>query len=186
MVNEMVELLEVIKCGPYSKVRCKCKLCGNEFVMWRSHYYRGSTECKCLGVTNHRIYSIFTNMKTRCYNPHSRSYKDYGARGIHICDEWANDYLSFEKWALNNGYSDELTIERIDVNGDYCPNNCTWASSTQQQRNKRTTRRIGGTSLRNYCTLHGINYKTFHSYLRKHPELTLEEIANRYKGGRES
>lgn len=180
MINENVELIKVIRTDNPQKVLCKCKLCGNEFLMWRSHDYRGSTACKCRLVANKRIYSIFTNMKTRCYNPNSFTYKDYGGRGISVCDEWRTNYFSFEKWALNNGYSDELTIERIDVNGNYCPDNCTWVSPEYQQRNKRVTRRICGTSLRDYCISNNINYKTVHTYLSRHPEVPLPDILSRY------
>ena len=183
MTNPSVELVEVIRTASQPKVRCKCRICGNEFVMWRSHYYRGSTACKCKGVTNNRIHSIYTNIKSRCYNPNASSYKSYGGRGITLCDEWKNDYSTFEKWALHNGYSDGLTIERIDVDGNYTPSNCTWVTAEDQQRNKRTTRRIDNTSLRNYCNSKGINYKTVHTYLSRHPTVPLERIVSRYLGG---
>ena len=76
-------------------------------------------------------------MKYRCYNPKYSSFKEYGGRGVTVCDEWLSDPMNFIRWALNNGYDDTLSIDRIDVNGNYDPNNCRWATSTAQQRNKR-------------------------------------------------
>lgn len=92
------------------------------------------------GLSEARTYSIWKHMKQRCYNSKSTNYKDYGARGIKICDEWKNSFESFHEWAIENGYSDDLTIDRINVNGDYEPNNCRWATEKEQQNNKRISR----------------------------------------------
>jgi hypothetical protein len=78
-------------------------------------------------------------MIDRCYNTHSRSYKDYGERGISICKEWRNDFMSFYNWALNNGYQEDLSIDRIDVNGNYEPSNCRWIPMAEQSKNRRNT-----------------------------------------------
>lgn len=86
-----------------------------------------------------KLIALLTNIKKRCYNPNSKSYKDYGARGIIICEEWLNDSEKFYEWAFNNGYSIGLTIDRIDVNGNYCPENCRFVSKMQQSNNKRNT-----------------------------------------------
>ncbi len=75
-------------------------------------------------------------MIRRCYNPNNVKYPNYGGRGITICDEWKNDYQSFKLWALDNGYTDDLTIDRIDVNLDYCPLNCRWADWETQENNR--------------------------------------------------
>ena len=80
-------------------------------------------------------------MKERCYYTKHKHYSDYGGRGISICDEWM-DYTCFAKWAFRNGYSDNLTIDRIDVNGDYEPSNCRWIPMKEQQNNKRNNRII--------------------------------------------
>ena len=84
-------------------------------------------------------------MITRCYNQNEKSYKYYGGRGITVCDEWKNDFKKFHDWAMANGYQDDLTIERIDVNGDYCPENCTWIPFSEQNRNKndKTNGKVG-------------------------------------------
>lgn len=90
--------------------------------------------------TNGRLYKIFTGMKTRCYNKNRDDYKHYGKKGIKICDEWKNDFKSFYDWAIENGYQDDLTIDRKDVNGDYNPNNCRWVDKKTQSRNTRKLR----------------------------------------------
>lgn len=102
-------------------------------------------------------------MKKRCYNKNCKSYKDYGARGIEIYDEWLNNFESFYNWANNNGYTDTLTIDRINVNGNYEPNNCRWATQTQQVRNSRHNRYFtykGETHcLSEWCEILGLKYK---------------------------
>lgn len=80
-------------------------------------------------------------MKERCYIPTYHKYKDYGARGIKICQEWLDDFMNFYNWAMENGYQKNLTIDRIDVNGDYEPNNCRWLTNLEQQRNKQNNRK---------------------------------------------
>lgn len=94
--------------------------------------------CTEHGLSRTRLYNIWQAMKTRCYNKNHKFYKDYGGRGVKICDEWQHDFMSFRKWAINNGYKDGLTIDRIDVNGNYEPSNCRWATMSVQNKNKRT------------------------------------------------
>ena len=78
-------------------------------------------------------------MKSRYLNKNNSRYKDYGGRGITVCDEWLNDFTAFYKWSLNNGYSENLSIDRINVNGNYCPENCRWITMKEQSNNKRNT-----------------------------------------------
>lgn len=90
------------------------------------------------GKTKTRLYTIYHGMKQRCYNPNNPRYKNYGYRGIGICDEWLTDFMSFYRWSANNGYSDNLTIDRIDNTKGYSPDNCRWITNAEQQNNKRT------------------------------------------------
>jgi len=85
-----------------------------------------------------RLYIIWNHIKTRCNNPKDKSYKHYGLRGIKMCEEWSNNYYNFRNWALNNGYRDNLTIERKNNNLGYNPENCTWITNKEQQSNKST------------------------------------------------
>jgi len=83
-----------------------------------------------------RLYHIYHSIKQRCYYPKAISYKRYGEKGIVMCDEWKNDFMSFYNWAIANGYSDNLTIDRINSNGNYEPSNCRWVTYKQQANNK--------------------------------------------------
>ena len=132
---------------------CKCD-CGNIIEVRTTDLTRGNTKsCGCYqkkiakeikqkhGGSNKRIYSIWCNMKTRCLNKNTHAYKNYGGRGISVCQEWL-DFTNFYNWAMENGYSDELTIERKNTNGNYEPSNCVFIPKSQQPLNTRKCRFI--------------------------------------------
>lgn len=158
--GEVYGLLKVVSrdadalhpCGSKTvKWLCKCA-CGNEISVDVNNLRTGHTKsCGCISVkipngmkhgylrngTKHRLYVIWTNMKRRCKSETNPDYKNYGGRGISVCDEWENNFSSFAEWALNNGYSDQLTIDRIDNDGDYSPQNCRWTTMLIQRHNQR-------------------------------------------------
>lgn len=90
------------------------------------------------GLTNTKLYSVWSGMKNRCLNKKQSSYKNYGGRGIKFCDEWL-DFMNFYNWAINNGYKEDLQLDRIDNDGDYCPENCRWVSQRFQINNRRVS-----------------------------------------------
>ena len=128
---------------------CQCD-CGNTVATQISNGSRQCNSCAngVRGNLKHghntggkpdRIYRIWIGIKSRCHNPHDTGYSWYGDRGVTVCEEWREDFNSFYDWAMKNGYSDELTIDRIDNDGDYEPNNCRWIPMKEQSRNKRHT-----------------------------------------------
>lgn len=125
---------------------CICD-CGKEKVIRGADLRCGkTTSCGCVATekrTKHgghkeKLYHVYIAMKDRCRNTNNEYYRDYGGRGITVCDEWMNDYAAFREWSFNNGYKDGLSIDRINVDGDYEPSNCRWVTMREQSRNKRT------------------------------------------------
>lgn len=128
---------------------CCCD-CGAEKVV-RGHDLKGGTKsCGCSrkyntglykhGLSNTRIHRIWRSIQDRCYNQNNQDYRHYGGRGITVCDEWKDDFLLFYNWALENGYNENLTIDRVDVNSGYSPENCRWVSMETQANNKRNNK----------------------------------------------
>ena len=131
------------------KCLCECGKIG--YVNSYNLIHKKSLSCGCIqkkvtierltthNLTNTKLYRIYFDMKRRCYNPNNKRYKDYGGRGISICDEWKNDFMSFYNWSIENNYKEGLSIDRINVNGNYEPSNCRWATKKQQSNNKRNS-----------------------------------------------
>ena len=132
-------------CGNYhdavsrSLVNGGCKSCGCLNV----GKYRGKVRERH-GCSKERLYRVWTDILNRCYDERKKGYKSYGGRGIAVCDEWRNSYKAFRSWAYANGYDPaksgkECSLERVDVDGDYCPANCKWITMKEQAWNKRDT-----------------------------------------------
>lgn len=151
---------------------CRCD-CGNEIeVAYNNLKYGNTKSCGCWHEkhleTGSRLYKCWQDMKSRCEYAKDFNYHNYGGRGIKVCDEWCNSYLSFRAWALNNGYTPTLTIDRIDVNGNYEPTNCRWVTLEAQQNNRRNNIYVeyNGETLtlrqlaKKYSEPNGISYKT--------------------------
>lgn len=122
-------------------------------------------------MSNTRLYNILAGTKSRCYNQNYEAHKNYGTRGIKVCDQWKSDFQAFYEWAMNNGYSDDLTLDRIDNNGDYEPNNCRWVTIDIQADNRRNSHRItykGKTqTLKQWSNQIGLDYKRLYDRLYK-------------------
>jgi hypothetical protein len=127
---------------------CMCD-CGKQTVASTCNLRRGDkVSCGCYAldylaeksanaVRNTRLYKCWSGIKGRCFNANSKAYAWYGARGITMCDEWARSFPAFKKWSVENGYSDSLEIDRIDNNGNYCPDNCRWVTHKVNCNNRR-------------------------------------------------
>lgn len=159
MTNQRVGTIQVLSRAPSDKYgnamwRCVCGYCGDEFVTKGNALRSGHTRsCGCLqkivasnlsrthGMSRTRIFKNWEAMKQRCENPNSRAYKDYGAKGISVCEDW-HDFEKFYSWAISSGYFDGLTIDRKDNSKGYFPDNCRWATRAEQNRNTTRTHRI--------------------------------------------
>lgn len=157
----------------------KTKSCGcfqKELASQNVMNYNKSTQYKPPSHTIHglrhtRIYQTWCRMKQRCNNQNSDNYKYYGGRGIKVCDEWNENFVSFYDWSMCHGYSDDLTIDRIDVNKGYNPDNCRWITQKEQMMNRRETVRLEYQgvikTLKEWCKQYDFNYKLAHARYKK-------------------
>lgn len=157
---------------------CQCD-CGRitHPIMTNKLLHGRTSSCGCLrgdfarsmathGLSRTRLYRIWRNMKSRCTNPNVQNFKRYGGRGITVCDEWANSFEAFRDWAMSHGYTDDLSIDRIDNDGNYCPENCRWVDESIQANNKGNNLpvEINGESktLGEWSKIAGISYETIY------------------------
>lgn len=169
---------------------CLCE-CGNTKTIRGSDLRSGKIKsCGCARIkgnhrthnmTNTRIYRIWCNVKSRCTNSNIKQYKDYGGRGITVCDEWLNSFEAFYDWSIANGYAENLTIERIDVNGNYEPSNCKWATTKEQSLNRTDNHKLtceGETkTIAEWSEITGIHRSTIESRLKA--GLTIEQALSK-------
>ncbi len=164
--------------------KCICD-CGNIVVVRSRDLRSGRTKsCGCLhkeavkkmatthGLCHDRLFSIWCAMRRRCTDPKYKFYHNYGGRGITVCEEWKNNFQAFYDWAKANGYRDDLSIDRIDVDGNYCPENCRWATMIEQANNKRNNHLItynGKTlTMAEWSRKIGVSYQTLKDRINYH------------------
>lgn len=132
----------------YWKCRCDCGI--EKEVSGIALRWNRSKSCGCISKKHggrrdgkqERLYVVWRDMKIRCNNQNDKSYDRYGGRGIQICNDWQNDYTAFRDWALANGYAEGLQIDRIDNDGNYCPENCRWVTRKENARNTRANKKV--------------------------------------------
>lgn len=175
--------------------KCKCNVCGwtSYFSLYKiqqttscTHTNRngGYREYKPFWV-NKRLKQIFNGMMQRCYNSNDMHYGLYGQKGVKICDDWINNPSLFEAWSIKNGYDDSLTIDRIDSNGDYCPENCRWISCEDNSKYKSTTNIIvvdeESHTGRDWAKVLGFGMNTINTYIRLYGMDDTIEFIRRYR-----
>lgn len=177
---------------------CQCD-CGNLKIARSDSLQCGAIKsCGCLkkeqdkvNLTAHhshkqsgkRIYNIWQGMKARCYNKNNARYHRYGGRGITICEEWKDDFSAFYEWSINNGYSEDLTIDRIDNNKNYSPENCRWSNNEEQCNNRDTNINItignATKTLMRWCEIFELNYKTIYARYSRNGFIGIDELFNK-------
>lgn len=194
-------------CDGFTYWNCLCD-CGNEVVVRGVRLTHGTTQsCGCLlrDITaaknreradgryrDERLYRIYYGIKTRCYNSKEPGYERYGGRGISMCDEWKDDFWKFQEWALSSGYRPDLTIDRVNNDGEYSPQNCRWANVKQQSNNRSSNviLNCGGTqkTVAEWSEIVGIGKNIIYQRLRDgwSVEDALSIPVGLYKGGKDA
>lgn len=195
LVNSRFERLTVISFEGRNKeyrplLKCICD-CGNVIIANYKLLKNGHVKsCGCLKkdlstIINHKhgcakdkntgkkvkLYGVWCSMKERCYNPHSKPFRYYGEKGVTVCAEWVDDFSVFQDWALSNGYNEALSIDRINSNGDYSPENCRWATRITQSRNRSCIKSIEMNgdlkTIPEWSDLTGLSTRTINQRLRR-------------------
>lgn len=195
-IYEIVEKLQAVAKDKHILYKGKCTICGYEAIRPYSQFSSPSAiikNCRHLNKkgkykqlytykwANKRIGNIFNGIKDRCYNKKCKDYKWYGEKGIQIYEKWINNPKLFEEWALENGYADNLTIDRIDENKDYCPSNCRWITLEDNSKYKSTTSLIEVNGIihtgKDWAKILGFGVNLINNYIRKYGlENTIEFI----------
>lgn len=182
-INGITILTRAPNKGHKTMYYCMCH-CGNLFKTSQSNLNDGHTiSCGCIqhfqiikrntthGQSDTKLYYVYKTMKNRCHNKNVKNYKDYGGRGITVCDEWKNDFQEFYNWSIVNGYKEGLQIDRIDNNGNYEPINCRWVSRKQNCNNRRSNINITYKGMTKTATewaeYLGVNKKAFTNRVRR-------------------
>lgn len=155
---------------------CRC-VCGNVKIVQGTSLKNGvSKSCGCKKSENHfkshglhdtALYRKWASVKNRCFNRNDKMYKHYGERDITMCDEWKNDFKAFYNWSMKNGYKENLELDRIDNDGNYCPENCRYVTHQENLRNMKRTLKVtfkGETKpLIDWCDELNLNYHTVYN-----------------------
>lgn len=170
------------ECGGIKSARSDSLLCG---AIKSCGCMKREQDKVNLGRTIHgqegtRLYLIWQKMKDRCLNTNNSHYHRYGGRGIKVCDEWHNSFVPFYEWAINNGYTEELTLDRIDNDGNYEPSNCRWVTMQEQCNNRSSNIKItignATKTLLQWCEIFEVDYRTVLSRYHRFPDQTLEQL----------
>lgn len=189
-IYKLVEVMDYRSKDGHILYKGICQKCGKERVDRYTEFQKNIEKCihlniigeekEGLGFTNKRIASIFDGMVDRCYRENNKDYRWYGAKGVSICKEWLKNPSLFEDWSLNNGYNDNLTIDRIDSNKDYCPENCRWITQNDNSKYKSTTHiiEVDGEKHtgREWADILNIGTNVINTMLRKFPENQVKEF----------
>lgn len=199
-IGETAGIFTIVERMPYkykdnhALYRGICNECGFERIAKYSDL-KESTKCTHIRMdgkvgfcktswSNNRIKKIFHGMKQRCYNKESSTYRWYGAKGIQVCNEWMDNPLSFEEWAIQNGYDDDLTIDRIDEDKGYSPDNCRWIPNPQNAKYKSTTSLINVNGEehtgRDWSGILGLGTNVINTYVRRYGLDNTIEFIKRY------